>query len=145
MSEIEIGDIVKFLKKIGDEEPQEYITSEEYKKKEAEVFKEFEEKGEICFADKAQVCMIVLKTKRLVNLALSMLGCTLELSPKPNLDYKIGDISENKSRFSGEYLKIVLELCKKGNPILNVRYDYPLKVELDEIGLEFILAPRISD
>ena len=57
------------------------------KKKEAEVFKEFEEKGEICFADKAQVCMIVLKTKRLVNLALGMLGRTLELSPKPNLDY----------------------------------------------------------
>jgi len=34
---------------------------------------------------------------------------------------------------------------KYGNPKIYLRRDYPIKVELEEIGVTFILAPRVEN
>ena len=158
--EIGIKEIVTFLKKIKTEE--DFIATKmfkkEFKEKSDEADKIFKEQGEVCFMDEANVCLIVLKSERLINLALGVFGKDIEFSNKPqNFSYKIdikfdennkliGEVNEEICcKYSGEYLQIILELCKYGSPKIYLRRDYPIKVELEEIGLDFILAPRICE
>lgn len=152
--EIGISEIVKFLKKIKNEEDfrETERTQLEFKEKSEEADKIFSEKGEVCFMDNCNICLIALKTKRLINLALGIFGKDIEFSKRPySLIYKIDKESPTEidceicSKYSGDYLQIILELCKYGNPNIFLRRNYPLTVELEEIGVEFILAPRVEN
>jgi len=152
--EIGINEIVKFLKKIKTEEDFRITerNQDEFEEKIKEANEIFEKDKEVCFMDNANVCMVCLKNKRVINLALSIFGSDIEFKKIPyDLNFKIDKDSlieinhEICSKYSGEYLQIVLELCKYGNPKIYLRRDYPIKVELEEIGVTFILAPRVEN
>ena len=103
-------------------------------------------KDYIGYMDNANIMMVIPKTRTLKTELINSFDVT-ESDRIPDLDYtnvmsKSG--LESASKFSCEYLGILLSLCKhSGTMKLYVKADYPLKVETDDIIV--VLAPRVED
>jgi len=94
------------------------------------------------FMDPANVCMIIPKTKELKDFIL--VNFDAPINKIPELDYKPSDTSkEVTSKYSGEYLRHILEIVKHNNEVfISMKPDYPLKIETED--LIYILAPRLG-
>ena len=98
------------------------------------------------YLDPASVLMVVPKT----TLGRDILVNNFEVGePKkvPELDYCIKDSTVASSKYSIEYLKVILDFIKcfgvdEGSVRLSVGNDFPLSVELKHFLI--ILAPRVD-
>jgi len=116
-------------------------------KPETEIIPEAERRG---MMDPANVCMIIPKTYEMQECMAGYEG--FNESKAPELNYTPNEkalTTENKSKYSIEYLSFLLELLKitkdetQYAATISVLNDYPLKVETHHFI--FILANRISN
>lgn len=101
------------------------------------------EKDLIGYMDITNVCMIIPLKKNIK----SLLNEIFELSESkiPELDYiETSKNKPNRSKYSTEYLKPILELCKQYETFtLELKEDYPLRLTTEDFI--FILAPRVEN
>jgi len=98
---------------------------------------------ELAVMDACNVCMIIAKTKRAINLLRRYHWKELDFPKVPELSYS--DSSDGvKSKFSVEYMKLIMDFFNAQNEavwILNKK-DYPLTIYNDDFKV--ILAPRVD-
>ena len=171
-NEISIKDVVTFFKKYP-KMKEDLNTEKEVLKGFSEQYNKlliaFKEKGKVGFMDNYNVSMIVFTNERLINLAIGYFGIDAFFDGReepykiPELNYSVKSIKEDNknnddeqdksltitSKYSGEYLQLVTELCKYGSLQIEIKPDYPMTATLlkdsKEIGLKVIIAPRITN
>lgn len=95
------------------------------------------------YMDCSNVCMIIPKRPQFKAFLLNTFDVTEQKVPELNyVSDNVGEISS--CRFSCEYLKILLTVCKYDDSVkLSVKKDYPLTAETEDFV--FILAPRVEN
>ena len=94
------------------------------------------------YMDKTNVTMIIPKKQSIKTILLSEFE--VEEQKIPELDYHNDTGLINTSKYSCEYLGMMLQLCKHEETIkISVKSDYPIKLETDDLIL--IIAPRCDN
>ena len=151
MNETDTKTIIKFFGALKNPKnlEEKYISNED--EKAAIVLNHYKEHENISFIDAANVCLVILSNKDLIYQALSFFGAENllnrndELYKIPTLDYTTTEKEVIKSKYSSEYLKIILELTKITDSLtIEMKNDYPIRISNSEIGITVILAPRVE-
>lgn len=141
-----IQGLLKFvsnIRKSQNIEEYEKFGLSESKQKAREIFKE---NGYFAFMDYRNVCMIKIENEQIFNIILNSFDLKdSDFCKDPVIDYKMTGIA--KCKYSCEYLKILYKLCDLGYETveLTIKEDYPLTAKIKNLGLTYILAPRIDD
>jgi hypothetical protein len=129
---------------INETEPDAYDTDD----RTTNLMKSYEETGVFSVMDPANVAMISTSNKAFAAFIIHALD--VERNEKaPQLDYAVSNGTVCSSKYSPEYLKMVLKFISvfPVSPRFFVKKDYPLMVEWkleDKSYVRYILAPRVD-
>lgn len=90
------------------------------------------------------VAGFIPKTTEFRDLIRTYTTATESTMPPFAFDYAVQNEDTTRSKYSTEYLKVALEICKHYEHVkISTKKDYPLRIETEDF--DFILAPRINE